>query len=51
MGEVTTVEKLNRELERTEDEDFMTMKDITADLPKVSSSPSVKRKPVGRDSL
>lgn len=51
LGEVTTVEKLNRELERTENEDFMTMKDITADLPKVSSSPSVKRKPVGRDSL
>lgn len=51
LGEVTTVEKLNRELERTEDEDFMTMKDITADLPKVSSSPSVKRKPVGHDSL
>ena len=38
-------------MERTEDEDFMTMKDITADLPKVSSSPSVKRKPVGHDPL
>jgi hypothetical protein len=51
LGELTTVEKLNRELNRQDDEDFMTMKDITADLPKVSSSPSVKRKPVGRDSL
>ncbi|CAG5156936.1 uncharacterized protein ALTATR162_LOCUS4729 [Alternaria atra] len=51
LGELTTVEKLNRELSRQDDEDFMTMKDITADLPKVSSSPSVKRKPVGRDSL
>ncbi|KAG9186540.1 hypothetical protein G6011_09648 [Alternaria panax] len=51
LGDVTTVEKLNRELGREEDEDFLAMKDITADLPKVSSSPSVKRKPVGRDSL
>jgi hypothetical protein len=51
LGEVTTVEKLNRQLGRQEDEDFMTMRDVTANLPKVSSSPSVKRKPVGRDSL
>ncbi|KAI4912578.1 hypothetical protein J4E90_005983 [Alternaria incomplexa] len=51
LGEVTTVEKLNRELGRQGDEDFMTMKDVTADLPKIASSPSVKRKPLGRDSL
>jgi hypothetical protein len=51
LGEVTTVEKLNRQSGRQEDEDFMTMRDVTANLPKVSSSPSVKRKPVGRDSL
>lgn len=51
LGEITTVEKLRTEVAGKNDEDFMAMKELTADLPEVASSPSVKRKPVGRDSL
>jgi hypothetical protein len=46
MGALTTMEKLKQEIHSASDEDFMTMKEVTADLPDVPSSPTVKRKPV-----
>ncbi|XP_014559337.1 hypothetical protein COCVIDRAFT_92002 [Bipolaris victoriae FI3] len=51
LGEQTTIDKLQRQVDGTSEDDFMTMKNITADLPEISNSPSVKRRPVGRDSL
>lgn len=51
LGEITTVEKLRQELDVAGDEDFMKMKDITADLPGIPESPVVKRKPVDRGSF
>ncbi|KNG51331.1 hypothetical protein TW65_01346 [Stemphylium lycopersici] len=51
LGEITTVEKLRTEVAGTNEEGFMAMEEVTAHLPGVASSPSVKRKPVGRDSL
>lgn len=51
LGEITTVEKLKRELDGTDDEDFMKMKDITASLPGIPESPLVKRRPVERSSF
>jgi hypothetical protein len=51
LGEITTIDKLNQELAQTADADLMTMKEVTANLPEVPESPTVKRKPIGRDSL
>ncbi|KAF1831881.1 hypothetical protein BDW02DRAFT_30795 [Decorospora gaudefroyi] len=51
LGEITTMDKLKHELDQATDSDIMTMKDVTADLPQLSSSPTVRRKPLGRDSL
>lgn len=51
LGEQTTIDKLQRQVDGTSEDDFMTMKNITADLPEIPNSPSVKRRPVGRDSL
>lgn len=51
LGDITTVDKLKRELDGKDDEDFMKMKDITANLPEMPESPLVKRKPLDRDSL
>jgi hypothetical protein len=51
LGEITTMDKLNQELAQTADADFMTMKEVTSNLPEVPESPTVKRKPIGRDSL
>lgn len=48
LGEITTVEKLNQELARTGDEDFMAMKEVKADVPEIPSSPSTKLNPAGR---
>jgi hypothetical protein len=49
LGEITTVDKMKQELGRTEDEDFLTMKEVTANLPEVPPTPVVKRKPVDSD--
>jgi len=51
LGELTTIEKLKQESERTESEDFMTMKEVTAGLPDIPRSPTLKRKPVGLSSV
>ncbi|EUC50136.1 hypothetical protein COCMIDRAFT_82580 [Bipolaris oryzae ATCC 44560] len=51
LGELTTIDKLQRQVDGANEEDFMTMKNITADLPEIPNSPSVKRRPVARDSL
>lgn len=51
LGEITTVEKLRQQLDGIDDEDFMKMKDIIANLPGIPETPLVKRKPVERDSV
>ena len=51
LGELTTVEKLKQESVRAECEDSMNMKEVTAGLPEISPSPTVKRKPVGLGSM
>ncbi|KAF1944490.1 hypothetical protein EJ02DRAFT_93955 [Clathrospora elynae] len=50
LGPVTTMDKLKADTEPSSDADFMVMKQITSNLPEVSRSPTVKRKPV-RESL
>ncbi|KAF5851221.1 hypothetical protein GGP41_004065 [Bipolaris sorokiniana] len=51
LGELTTIDKLQRQVDGASEDDFMMMKNITADLPEIPNSPSVKRRLVGRDSL
>ncbi|KAA8625403.1 hypothetical protein PtrSN002B_002915 [Pyrenophora tritici-repentis] len=51
LGELTTVEKLKQESERTESKDSMDMTEVTAGLPEILPSPTIKRKPVGLGSM
>ncbi|EFQ85722.1 hypothetical protein PTT_19263 [Pyrenophora teres f. teres 0-1] len=51
LGELTTVEKLKQESERTESKNSMDMTEVTTSLSEISPSPTIKRKPVGLGSM